>query len=136
MGCQGGKQTEDPSSVRPRQKRAVALACAFREPISTSLYRHDKQKKSQHMTTERQKDEERLWVQDASTRLGADWHIEQEREAPDFIINDGTSQFGLEICAVHIDDLLDNSNGRSGGSSARRQEGEKQKKNRQAAAGI
>jgi len=81
------------------------------------------------MTRKRPKDEERLWVLDASTRLGAGRHIEPkegEEEKPDFIITDGISRFGREVSAAHVDEISENYKGPRRGSRVRRKESKKQ----------
>ncbi len=46
------------------------------------------------------KAKERHWVEQAARHLGRDWIVRSERESPDFIVGEGTHQFGLEVSEV------------------------------------
>lgn len=43
---------------------------------------------------------ERLFVEEAARHLKRAWSIGPDRETPDFIVNEGTHQFGLEVCEI------------------------------------
>lgn len=62
------------------------------------------------MTREWKKDRERSFVQEATKLLPDEWKI-QEHEAPDFIIRESSSKFGLEVTCVFTDSGHENSAG-------------------------
>ena len=52
------------------------------------------------MTQPSQKKGERFFVEEAAKLLGKDWCLGPDRESPDFIVTEGTEQFGLEVCEI------------------------------------
>lgn len=52
------------------------------------------------MTRQAQKDRERFFVEEASRLLGRNWLLGPNRERPDFIVTEGTHQFGLEVSEI------------------------------------
>jgi len=52
------------------------------------------------MTRSSKKRLERHWVERAAKLLDCNWCIRSERECPDFIVSEGTHQFGLEVSEV------------------------------------
>jgi hypothetical protein len=52
------------------------------------------------MTRSPQKERERFYVEEAARLLGKEWHLGPDRENPDFIVTEGTEQFGLEVVDV------------------------------------
>lgn len=43
------------------------------------------------------KEQERNFVEEAARLLGVEWELAEDRESPDFIIDDGSCRFGLEV---------------------------------------
>ena len=75
------------------------------------------------MSQKRQSSQEQIFAESAAKFLGENWTFFEPRpEAPDFIVDDGRVQFGLEITQIFKGDILPN-----GGSSILRAEGERQK---------
>ena len=52
------------------------------------------------MTQLRQKNGERFFVEEAAKLLGKEWHLGDDREIPDFIVTEGTEEFGLEVVEI------------------------------------
>lgn len=52
---------------------------------------------------QRQKARERGYVAECAKLIGLDWRIVEEREAPDFVVTDGPTTFGLEVVEVFKD---------------------------------
>ena len=43
------------------------------------------------------KGQERFFVEEAARLLGVEWELAEDRESPDFLIDDGSCRFGLEV---------------------------------------
>ena len=43
------------------------------------------------------KRQERFFVEEAARSLGVQWEVGEDRESPDFLIDDGSCRFGLEV---------------------------------------
>ena len=43
------------------------------------------------------KGQERFFVEEAARSLGVQWEVGEDRESPDFLIDDGSYRFGLEV---------------------------------------
>ena len=43
------------------------------------------------------KGQERFFVEEAARLLGVEWELVEDRESPDFLIDDGSCRFGLEV---------------------------------------
>jgi hypothetical protein len=54
------------------------------------------------MTRPSKKDRERFMVCEAAKSLGKTWRFGDEREHPDFVVFEGTEQFGLEVSEIFI----------------------------------
>ncbi len=54
------------------------------------------------MTRPSKKDRERFMVSEAAKSLGRTWILSVDREHPDFVVTEGTEQFGLELSDVFI----------------------------------
>ena len=52
------------------------------------------------MTRPLKKTRERFFGEQAAKCLGVAWTLGPDRERPDFIVNEGEQQFGLEICEI------------------------------------
>lgn len=52
------------------------------------------------MTQQLQKSRERFFGELAASLLHRTWTLGPDREAPDFIVTEGTRQFGLEVCEI------------------------------------
>jgi hypothetical protein len=52
------------------------------------------------MTQQLQKNRERFFAETAATSLGKTWDLGPDREGPDFLVTEGTQQFGLEVCEI------------------------------------
>jgi hypothetical protein len=73
------------------------------------------------VTREADKNRERLFVECCARLLGANWSVLEQREAPDFLMSDGTATFGLEVTQAYSDEET------ASGSKLRRKEGDAQK---------
>jgi hypothetical protein len=54
------------------------------------------------MTRPSKKDRERFIALEASKSLGKTWSFSGDRENPDFVVTEGTEQFGLEVSDIFI----------------------------------
>jgi hypothetical protein len=52
------------------------------------------------MTRSSTKRQERFYVEQAAKILGKAWAVGPDRECPDFIVNEGSRQFGLEVVEI------------------------------------
>ena len=43
------------------------------------------------------KAQERFFVEEAARSLGLQWEVGEDRESPDFLIDDGRCRFGIEV---------------------------------------
>jgi hypothetical protein len=68
------------------------------------------------MTTPEQKKRERFFVEQAIRSLKVGWTILVEREPPDFLVKEGSQQFGLEVSDIFI--------GRQGAAGSEMKKGE------------
>ncbi|MCZ6759808.1 MAG: hypothetical protein O7D29_05445 [Gemmatimonadetes bacterium] len=48
------------------------------------------------------KEHERFFVEEAAKRLGTTWSLSPDRERPDFLVTEGTQNFGLEVSEVFM----------------------------------
>jgi len=54
------------------------------------------------MTRPVKKNKERHYLEEAAKRLGLPWVIGLDRECPDFIVTEGTHQFGIEVSEIFM----------------------------------
>ncbi len=54
------------------------------------------------MTRPAQKKRERFFAEEAARLLGKPWDLGPDREHPDFIVAEGTQQFGLEVTQIFV----------------------------------
>jgi hypothetical protein len=49
---------------------------------------------------ELKKKRKRFFVEEAAKLMGRTWSLGPDREHPDFLVTEGTQQFGLEVCEI------------------------------------
>lgn len=82
------------------------------------------------MTRQEQKADELSFFHEVNRILDIGWEIDECRESPDFIVNQGTQKFGLEVCDISNDPRIISDeqpmagSGKKRGSGMRRNESE------------
>jgi hypothetical protein len=54
------------------------------------------------VTKPTQKKRERFYAEEAARSLGKNWDLGMDRECPDFVVSDGSQEFGLELTQIFV----------------------------------
>lgn len=79
------------------------------------------------MTRPLKKEGERFFIERAAELLDKKWRLGPDREHPDFIVTEGTQQFGLEVCDIFTEQQIFTDQQRPAGSHMKREESETQR---------